>query len=222
MPHVVPLVPVAILAVVSVVLVRFVLREPRTANVWMDPIAVGTLTRLERTGRSVGGVVVYRLHLDVQTLDGRHFRGVVRRAVPDVHLPRLQPDTLLTVVHDPTGPAALAFPAQARAVEMHRVLTQVRIRMGLTDPWAPRVSERGMRTQGVVMSRVATGQMRHGHTELDVSIGFTRHDRQMVQRRRKLWVSPADRGRFEPGARVTVEYLPDDDTQFNVHPAAAG
>lgn len=111
------LVPFAVLAVIAVVFMKKALRQPRKADSRTDPIALGTLTHLEREGMFINEVRVYRLYLDVRTPEGHVFRGVLREAIPDAELARMIPGTRIPVVYDPAGQADLARPAAGRMVD---------------------------------------------------------------------------------------------------------
>lgn len=210
----VPLIPVALLGLGSIVFWRRAFADkPLGASA---PIGIGTLTRIERTGMLINDVHVYRLHLDVQTPDGQRFQGVLRETIPDFQVARMQPGTLMAVAYDPAKPGKVAIPSEKQQEEAARVLMYMRIQMGLTDPRTPEISANGTQTQGVVMARMPTGRMRHGHSELELTVRFTRTDGRMVERRKHVWLTPTYLGKVEPGAMVDIVYLPHDDTQFTI------
>lgn len=180
------------------------------------PIGIGTLLRVERTGMSINDVYVYRLVLDVQTHDGQRFQGALRETFFDHEMAEFKPGSLIPVVYDPSKPHRLELPGEDRQEEAARVLMHLRVQMGLNDPRAPEIAANGVETLGVVMARVPTGQVRQGHTELEVTVRFTRLDGRTVERQKKVWLMPIYLSQLEPGLEVVVQYLPHDDTQLNI------
>ncbi|HWO62755.1 MAG TPA: hypothetical protein VNO31_22260, partial [Umezawaea sp.] len=75
------------------------------------PIGMGTVVGVSRTGLSVNDQPQLDIQLDVDTPDGRSFRGTARQIVDLTEMASVQPGAVLPVRYLPDGRVALATDA---------------------------------------------------------------------------------------------------------------
>lgn len=200
--------------IVAVIRVTSALRSAAGDSNPHAPIAVATLLDLQPTGTLINDVRQYRLHLHVHTPDGTEFDGEAKQLIPAHLLSQMQPGVMIPVTYDPAKPGKVGFPSGSRTAETQEALTQIRTRLGLADPRSSEIAASGVTTRGVVVGREPTGRIRHGHSELLLTVRFERRDGVMVERTKIAWLPPAWLSKFDVGAQVEITYLPHDDSQF--------
>lgn len=218
----IPLIVAAVLALMAFAfrnIVLLVVRMVERGAVPPDaPLAVGVIRGVRKTLTEINGVPRYVVNMDVRTSEGTEFAGNLETTVARGERDEFQVGRMMPVTHHPTKPHKLGRCPAERLVEARAVMEAVRIRMGLEDGGTRDISDRGVATRGVVMATVPTGQLRDGHTEVDVTVRFPLPDGTLVDRRCTSYVSHAYLDRVRVGSQVDITYLPHDDSRVVLRP----
>lgn len=180
------------------------------------PLAVGTVRGIEPTGMLVNDVRRYVVDMDVHTPEGTEFSGQMKTLIPEHELDVFKTGVMLPVMYNPARPDKISLAPESRMAEAQEVFDAVRIRMGLVDTGSRELSDRGVTTRGVIVETVPTGDIRHGHTEMELKVRFPLADGTMVERTRTTYVSPVNLDQLSVGSQVEIVYLPYDDSRFMI------
>lgn len=177
-------------------------------------IAVGTVEGLDRTHLTVNDIPQYRIRLRVRGVDMREFTGELKMLISPHQMAAVAPGTILPVAYLPENPGKLyRVPAQ-RQPEAQALFQRQQVQLGLADPRAAEISERGVSVTGVVMSMTPTGEIRQGYTGVDATVRFTNSNGSLVERSKRVFLPQSMLGQLGVGRQVDMRVLPDDDTQF--------
>lgn len=179
-----------------------------------DAFAIAAINRLEPTGMRIDDSQQYRVHMRVYTPDGQDFDTISRQTFCEHELMTISPGNLVPVTVDPADRSRVRFHTEAQLLDAHEVYDRIRTELGLTDARTAEIIARGVRTTGTVTNRRLTGRIRHGHSELLVTVQFICTDGRPVTRTKSAWLLPMWFPSMEIGSQVTVAYLPEDDSQF--------
>ncbi|MFC6146152.1 hypothetical protein [Corynebacterium nasicanis] len=178
-------------------------------------LGIGTVEKLEPTGMSINDTPQYRITLRVRGADLQEFTGQLKMFIPPHELAALPKGTMLPVAYEPSKPQALIEVPADRMPEAQDLIDRQRVHMGLADPQGSEIHARGLSTTGVIMAVTPTGEIRHGHTGLEITLKFPTSSGALVERSKVSFLSPALLSQLTVGRQVTVFYLPEDDTRFS-------
>ncbi|HIT76208.1 MAG TPA: hypothetical protein IAA98_11525 [Candidatus Avipropionibacterium avicola] len=186
------------------------------------PIGIGTILDADTTGLSINDVQQYEIAFDVETLDGQRFPATCRQLVPQHELSAIARGTVLPVAYRPDRPGVVELVDEDRMVEAQHIHHQLRVAKGLSDPDSLIVTAEGTPAMGVVLSAVPTGEIRHGHTGLELTIAVTRPDGGQFTTSKVSYLPARHVGLVQPGRQLSVHYLPHDESRVSISlPAVA-
>lgn len=175
------------------------------------PIGMGTVVGVARTGLSVNDQPQLDIQLDVDTPDGRSFRGTARQIVDLTEIGTVQPGAVLPVRYLSDGRVALA--TDASQYELQAALDQVQLAKGLITPKQLHIAQNGAEGQAVVLAMAPTGEVRQGRSVVVVTLRVTRPDGSMFDVTQEKALPPTAIRHVQPGAVVRVMYLPHDESE---------
>jgi hypothetical protein len=185
-------------------------------------LGTGTVLSVARTGMTVNDVPRYRISLRVRDADMSEFTGELKMLVPHHELDAVRPGALLPVIYEPSDPTRLYLVPEDRIAEAQQVLQRQQVQLGLADPRAAEVYDRGVPVTGVVMSMTPTGEIRHGQTGLETVLRFTNPHGVMVERSKRMFLPSSSLELVGVGRQVNLRVLPEDDTQLALELPARG
>ena len=178
------------------------------------PIGMGTVVGVSRTGLSVNDQPQLDIQLDVDTPDGRSFRGTARQIVDLTEMASVQPGAVLPVRYLPDGRVALA--TDASQYELQAALDNVQLAKGHITPKQLHIAQNGTEAQAVVLAMSPTGEVRQGRSVAVLSLRVTRPDQSMFDVTQEKALPPNAIRHVQPGSVVRVMYLPHDESEVAV------
>lgn len=94
------------------------------------------------------------------------------------------------------------------AAEAQRAMNESMIRKGVTTPAELDIAARGVPAQAVVRSLSVPGEIRNGHSRLDLGLIVTRPDGSTFSTHAEKFLPPTMVGSVQVGRIVQVHYLP--------------
>ncbi|SMG32584.1 hypothetical protein SAMN06295981_1995 [Corynebacterium pollutisoli] len=176
---------------------------------------MGSVEKVTWTGLSVNDVPQYRLTLRVRGTDLQEFTGQLSLFIRPHELGTFAPGTIMPVAYEPEKPQRLMEVPDDRMEEAQQMYHRQRVLMGLADPRGPEIHARGTVTTGVIMSVTPTGEIRHGHTGIEIAVRFRDLGGNLVDRSKVTFLTPSMLSRLTVGRQIEVFHLPEDDTQFS-------
>ena len=173
-------------------------------------LGVGVVEKLERTQTTTNDVPQYRLTLRVRGTDLQEFTGHIRPH----ELGTFAPGTIMSVAYEPENPTMLALVPEHRQEEARDQFHRQQVQLGLADPQAMEIHERGLPTTGVILTTTPTGEIRHGYTGLEVTVRFADSHGNPVERSKRMFLPQSMLGQLTAGRQVDLWVLPEDDTRF--------
>lgn len=171
---------------------------------------MGSVEKVTWTGLSVNDVPQYRLTLRVRGTDLQEFTGHIRPH----ELGTFAPGTIMPVAYEPEKPTMLALVPEHRQEEARDQFHRQQVQLGLADPQAMEIHERGMPTTGVILTTTPTGEIRHGYTGLEVTVRFAYSHGNPAERSKRMFLPQSMLGQLTAGRQVDLWVLPEDDTRF--------
>ena len=178
-------------------------------------LGVGSVEKVTWTGLSVNDVPQYRLTLRVRGTDLQEFTGQLSLFIRPHELGTFAPGTIMPVAYEPEKAQRLMEVPDDRMEEAQQMYHRQRVLMGLADPRGPEIHARGTVTTGVIMSVTPTGEIRHGHTGIEIAVRFRDLGGNLVDRSKVTFLTPSMLSRLTVGRQIEVFHLPEDDTQFS-------
>jgi hypothetical protein len=178
------------------------------------PIGIGTVVSVSRTGLTVNDHPQLDIELDIDTPNGRSFRGTARQLIDPMELGAVHPGATLPVRYLPDGQVTLAIDGSPE--EMQAAYNRVQVAKGLMTPKQLHIAENGIDAQAVVLSLVPTGEIREGRSVLMITLRVTRQDRSMFDLTQRKVLPPSAIPQVQPGSAVRVKYLPQDESEVSI------
>ncbi|HEX6347379.1 hypothetical protein [Umezawaea sp.] len=178
------------------------------------PIGMGTVVGVARTGLSVNDQPQLDIQLDVDTPDGRTFRGTARQIVDLTEIGSVQPGAVLPVRYLPDGRVALATDAAQH--ELQAALDHVQLAKGHITPQQLHIARSGVEAQAVVLAMSPTGEVRQGRSVVQLTLRVTRRDQSLFDVTQEKALPPTASRHVQPGSVVRVVYLPHDESEVAV------
>lgn len=177
-------------------------------------LGVGSVEKVTWTGLSVNDVPQYRLTLRVRGTDIQEFTGQLSLFIRPHELGTFAPGTIMPVAYEPENPTMLALVPEHRQEEARDQFHRQQVQLGLADPQAMEIHERGLPTTGVILTTTPTGEIRHGYTGLEVTVRFADSHGNPVERSKRMFLPQSMLGQLTAGRQVDMWVLPKDDTRF--------
>lgn len=185
------------------------------------PIGMGTVVSAQRTGVSVNDQPQLEIVVDVTGSDGETFRGSFTRIIDITELAAVAPGACIPVRYrSDTREVALA--SDAAPQELQHALNLVQVAKGHLTPQQLRIAQEGHATQAVVLAMTPTGEVRGDRSVLDLRLRVRRPDGTTFDLDQRKAVPPSGIAQVQPGMVVTVQYLPDDESQLTIATRFAG
>lgn len=185
------------------------------ANYRGAPIGMGTVVSVARTGLSVNDQPQLLITMDVDTPDGRKFRGEAKHLVDLTDLAAVQPGATLPVRYLP-GESRVVLATDAAQAELQHVLDQTRLAKGLVTRRQLQIAHEGKEARAVVLAVTPTGDIRGDLAVVSMSMRVTRPDGSTFDTVQEKTASPDMLAQTQPGAVVRVRYLPHDESEVIV------
>jgi hypothetical protein len=175
------------------------------------PIGMGTVVAVTRTGLSVNDQPQVDIQLNVDTPNGMSFRGTARQIIDITELAALRPGSLLPVRYLPDGQVTLAIDAPQE--QLQSALDRVHLAKGLITEKQLYIAENGIDAKAVVLAMVPTGEIRNGRSVVTLTLRITRPDHTMFDLIQQKAIPASVVPQVQPGAAVSVKYLPQDESE---------
>jgi hypothetical protein len=176
---------------------------------------MGTVVSLARTGLSVNDQPQLLITMDVDTPDGRRFRGEAKQLIDLTDMAAVQPGAVLPVRYLP-GDSRVVLAVDAPQAELQHALDQTRLAKGLITPRQLQISHEGLETRAVVLSVAPTGEIRGDLAVVAMNMRVTRPDGSTFDTVQEKTASPEMLAQTQPGAVVRVRYLAHDESEVIV------
>ncbi len=184
------------------------------------PIAMGTVVSASRTGLTVNDQPQLEIVLDVDTQDGRSFRGTARSLVDLTELAAVVPGAIVPVRYRPdSADGRVAIAADAPQAELQAALDRVRLAKGLVTPRQLQIAEQGVDARAVVLSARPTGELQGDRAVMDLDLRITRADGTAFDLKQRKPVDAGAVAQIQPGSVVRVKHLPGDETEVVIFTA---
>jgi|GEM_PF-4208460 len=180
------------------------------------PVGIGTVREVSMTGLSINDVQQYEITFDVETVDGATFTGACKQLITPQELAMVGEGTMLPVTYRADRPGVVHLAGEDRVDEAQLVMQQIRVRKGLSDPDAMVIAYQGVPASGIVVAATPTGEIRHGHTGLDLSVIVTRPDGTQFTGHKRSYLLPRQLGAIQVGSQVGVHYLAEDESKLSL------
>ncbi|ALG09519.1 hypothetical protein [Kibdelosporangium phytohabitans] len=178
------------------------------------PIGMGTVVGVARTGLSVNDQPQVDIQLDVDTPNGLSFRGTARQIIDVTELASVRPGAILPVRYLPDGQVTLAI--DATQGELQAALNRVQMAKGHITPQQLHIAENGIDARAVVLALAPTGEIRHGRSVVSIKLRITRADGTMFDLNQHKAIPASAIPQLQPGAPITVRYLPQDESEVAI------
>jgi len=169
---------------------------------------IGTVQAVGETGIQVNDQPMVRIDFSVEGVDGKVFPASARMVVPLTELSLLRPGVVLPVRYLPHRPGKVQLDLSGNSVEAQRVMNQSMIRKGFTTQAKLDIAARGIVAQAVVQSLAVPGEIRDGHSKVQIGLVVTRPDGSTFATRTEKFLPPVAVSNVQVGRIVQVHYLP--------------
>ncbi|WP_067678178.1 hypothetical protein [Nocardia miyunensis] len=175
------------------------------------PVGIATVTSVRQTGVSVNDQPQVRLDLTVEDAEGHTFDSHAKIIVPLTELALLRPGVVMPVRYLPGRTDKVEIDRSGDHTATRNAWNATMIRRGLTTPAALDIAARGTPAQAVVQSLSVPGEIRDGHTKVDLDLAVTRPDGTTFTTHTEKYLAPASVDLVQIGRIVKVHYLPADE-----------
>ncbi|MEU8895390.1 hypothetical protein [Nocardia sp. NPDC048505] len=171
-------------------------------------IGIGTVRSFHHTGVTLNDQPQVRIDFSVEGADGKVFRSTARMVVPLTELALLRPGVVLPVRYLPERTDKVEVDMSGNTAAAQRAMNESMIRKGFTTPAKLDIAARGIQAQAVVQSLSVPGEIRDGHSRIDLGLVVTRPDGSTFATHAEKFLPPALVGGVQVGRIVQVHYLP--------------
>ncbi|MFD6155260.1 hypothetical protein ACFWF7_13525 [Nocardia sp. NPDC060256] len=172
------------------------------------PVGLGTIKSFGQTGLAVNDQPQVRIEFSVEGVDGKNFTATAKMIVPLTELALLQPGVVLPVRYLPGRTDKVEVDRSGDTTIAQRAMNESMIRKGITTRHKLDIAERGIATQAVVQSLSVPGEIRDGHSKIELGLAVTRPDGSTFSTRVEKFLAPSRVGQVQVGRILRVHYLP--------------
>ncbi|MEV6556713.1 hypothetical protein AB0M22_13415 [Nocardia sp. NPDC051756] len=174
-------------------------------------VGLGTIRSFAQTGLTVNDQPQVRIEFSVEGVDGKNFTAAAKMIVPLTELALLQPGVVLPVRYLPGRTDKVEVDMSGDPATAQRALNESMIRKGITTRHKLDIAERGIATQAVVQSLSVPGEIRDGHSKIELGLVVTRPDGSTFGTRVEKFLAPSSVGQVQVGRILRVHYLPENE-----------
>ncbi|MEV0294417.1 hypothetical protein [Nocardia sp. NPDC050710] len=176
-------------------------------------IGLGTVKSFHHTGVTLNDQPQVRIEFSVEGADGKVFDSAAKMIVPLTELGLLRPGVVLPVRYLPGRTDKVEVDLSGNSAEAQRAMNESMIRKGFTTKAKLDIAERGIPAQAVVQSLSVPGEIRDGHSKIELGLVVTRPDGSTFGTRAEKFLPPAAVGNVQVGRIVQVFYLPENELE---------
>ncbi|MET7771302.1 hypothetical protein [Nocardia sp. NPDC005366] len=176
-------------------------------------IGLGTVKSFHHTGVTLNDQPQVRIEFSVEGADGKVFHSAARMIVPLTELALLRPGVVLPVRYLPGRTDKVEVDLSGNGAQAQRAMNASMIRKGFTTEATLDIAERGIRAQAVVQSLSVPGEIRDGHSKIELGLIVTRPDGSTFGTRVQKFLPPTAVGNVQVGRIVQVHYLPENERE---------
>ncbi|MFI5536669.1 hypothetical protein ACIA5H_09785 [Nocardia sp. NPDC051900] len=174
---------------------------------------LGTVRSVRQTGVTVNDQPQVHVEFSVEGSDGKIFHSSAKMIVPLTELALLRAGVVLPVRYLPGRTDKVEVDLSGDAAAAQHAMNESLIRKGITTRHKLDIAERGIATQAVVQSLSVTGNIRDGHSEVELGLVVTRPDGSSFATRVTKFLAPASVGRVQVGRVLRAHYLPENESE---------
>ncbi|WP_405178782.1 hypothetical protein OG225_32970 [Nocardia sp. NBC_01377] len=176
-------------------------------------MGLGTVRSFRHTGVTLNDQPQVRIEFSVEGVDGKVFPSTARMIVPLTELALLRPGVVLPVRYLPGRTDKVEVDMSGNGAEAQRAMNASMMRKGFTTEAKLDIAERGIRAQAVVQSLSVPGEIRDGHSKIELALRVTRPDGSTFGTRVEKFLPPTAVGYVQVGRIVQVSYLPENELE---------
>ncbi|WP_227997629.1 hypothetical protein [Nocardia australiensis] len=176
-------------------------------------IGIGTIKSFRQTGLTVNDQPQVRIEFSVEGMDGKIFDSAAKMIVPLTELALLQPGVVLPVRYLPDRTDKVEVDRSGDPAAAQRAMNESMIRKGFTTRGKLDIAARGIATQAVVQSLSVPGEIRDGHTKIELGLAVTRPNGTTFSTRAEKFLPPAAIANVQVGRILRVHYLPENEQE---------
>ncbi|MGW5376010.1 hypothetical protein ACWESM_11250 [Nocardia sp. NPDC003999] len=174
---------------------------------------LGTVRSVRQTGVTVNDQPQVHVEFSVEGSDGKIFHSSAKMIVPLTELALLRAGVVLPVRYLPGRTDKVEVDLSGDAAAAQHAMNESLIRKGMTTRHKLDIAERGIATQAVVQSLSVTGNIRDGHSEVELGLVVTRPDGSSFATRVTKFLAPASVGHVQVGRVLRAHYLPENESE---------
>ncbi|MFJ9367567.1 hypothetical protein ACIRRA_24525 [Nocardia sp. NPDC101769] len=176
-------------------------------------VGLGTIEGVRQTGVYLNEQPQVRIDFRVEGADGKVFASHAKMIVPLTQLALLRPGVVLPVRYLPDRLEKVEVDLSGDTSAAQEAMNAANIRKGFTTPAKIDIARRGIAAQAVVRSLSVPGEIRDGHSRLDLMLVVTRPDGSSFEARTEKFLPPAAVSMVQVGRVVNVHYLPENEQE---------
>ncbi|WTL51951.1 hypothetical protein OG203_26380 [Nocardia sp. NBC_01499] len=176
-------------------------------------VGLGTIESFTQTGLTVNDQPQVRVEFSVEGADGKNFTAIAKMIVPLTELALLRPGVVLPVRYLPDRTDKVEVDMSGDQAMAQRAMNESMIRKGITTRHKLDIAERGIATQAVVQSLSVPGEIRDGHSKIELGLVVTRPDGSSFSTRVEKFLAPSTVGQVQVGRILRVHYLPENEQE---------
>ncbi|WP_330251697.1 hypothetical protein OG874_37095 [Nocardia sp. NBC_00565] len=179
-------------------------------------LGIGTVKSFHQTGLTVNDQPQIRIEFGVEGVDGKIFDAQAKMIVPLTELALLQPGVVLPVRYRPDRPDKVEVDRSGDMSAAQQAMNESMLRKGFTTRAKLDIAERGSTAQAVVQTLSVPGEIRNGHSKIELGLVVTRPDGTTFATRVEKFLPPASVGQVQVGRIISVHYLPENEQEVVV------
>lgn len=176
-------------------------------------VGIGTIKSFGQTGLTVNDQPQIRIEFSVEGVDGKIFDSHATMIVPLTELALLQPGVVLPVRYLPDRTDKVEVDRSGDMSAAQRAMNESMIRKGFTTKAKLDIAERGITAQAVVRSLSVPGEIRNGHSKIELGLVVTRPDGTTFTTNVDKFLAPASVAQVQVGRILRVHYLPENEQE---------
>lgn len=176
-------------------------------------IGLGTVVSIGHTGVTLNDQPQIRIDFQVEAADGKSFPSHAKMIVPLTELALLRSGVVLPVRYLPTRTDRVEVDLSGDTSAAQDAMNAAMIRKGITTPAKLDIARRGTPAQAVVRALSVPGEIRDGHSRLDLTLVVTRPDGTTFEARTEKFLPPTSVSQVQVGRIIQVHYLPENEQE---------